>query len=55
MLLIDAQRSMRAIPSQEKTSGMSSWKRMSCTPATHSVRSKYVAARSPPTCRLRAL
>ena len=26
-----------------------------CTPATHSVRRKYVAARSPPSCRLRAL
>ena len=28
---------------------------MSCTPATHSVRSKYFAAESPPSCRLRAL
>ena len=30
------------MPSQCSTSGISSWKRMSCTPATHSVRRKYV-------------
>jgi len=29
-------------------SGMSCWKRASWTPATHSVRAKYVAAWSPP-------
>ena len=38
--LIEAQRSMRVMPSQWNTSGTSSWKRMSCTPATHSVRAK---------------
>ena len=54
-LLIDTRRSMRLMPSQCSTSGISSWKRTSCTPATHSVRSKYAAARSPPGCRLRAL
>jgi len=55
MLLIEAKRSMRAMPSQWNTSGISSWKRMSCTPATHSVRLKYCAAESPPGWRLRAL
>ena len=51
----EAKRSMRDMPSQWKMSGISSWKRMSCTPATHSVRRKYLSALSPPTCRLRAL
>src|SRR5438067_11573787 len=40
MFDIDTQRSMRRTPSQWKTSGTNSWKRTSCTPATHSVRSK---------------
>jgi uncharacterized oxidoreductase len=39
-LLIDTSRSMRVMPSQCSTSGISSWKRTSWTPATHSVRSK---------------
>ncbi len=55
MLLIDTRRWMFVMPSQWKTSGISSWKRMSCTPATHSVRAKYWSAVSPPTWRLRAL
>ena len=38
--IIEAQRSMRRMPSQCSTSGMSCWKRASWTPATHSVRSK---------------
>src|ERR1700748_872817 len=37
MLLMEAKRSMRAMPSQWNTSGISSCRRMSCTPATHSV------------------
>ena len=46
---------MRRMPSQFSTSGISSWKRMSWTPAMHSVRLKYWSARSPPSWRLRAL
>src|SRR5438046_997590 len=46
---------MCRMPSQCSTSGISSWKRTSCTPATHSVRAKYSSARSPPAWRLRAL
>jgi hypothetical protein len=41
------------IPSQCRTSGISSWWRMSLTPAMFSVRAKYCVALSPP--RLRAL
>ena len=41
MLLIDTRRWILVTPSQCSTSGISSWKRMSCTPATHSVRAKY--------------
>ena len=37
---IETSRSMRVTPSQCSTSGMSCWKRASCTPATHSVRAK---------------
>ena len=55
MLLIETKRSILLMPSQCSTSGISSWKRMSCTPATHSVRAKYWAALSPPFWRLRAL
>ena len=55
MLLIDTSRWILRTPSQCSTSGISSWKRMSCTPATHSVRAKYWSAVSPPTWRLRAL
>ncbi|SKZ40170.1 Uncharacterised protein [Mycobacteroides abscessus subsp. abscessus] len=55
ILLIETSRSILVMPNQCKTSGISSWKRMSCTPATHSVRAKYWSAVSPPTCRLRAL
>src|SRR5207248_2089661 len=40
MFDIDTQRSMRLTPSQWNTSGISSWNRMSWTPATHSVRWK---------------
>ena len=40
MSLIETKRSMRVMPSQCSTSGISCWKRASCTPATHSVRSK---------------
>ena len=40
MLLIDTRRWILRTPSQCSTSGISSWKRMSCTPATHSVRSE---------------
>jgi hypothetical protein len=54
-LLIETSRWILRMPSQCSTSGISSWKRMSCTPATHSVRRKYLSALSPPTCRLRAL
>jgi hypothetical protein len=39
-LLIDTKRWMCRMPSQCSTSGISSWKRTSCTPATHSVRAK---------------
>ena len=37
---IDTKRSIFVTPSQCSTSGISCWKRASCTPATHSVRSK---------------
>ena len=40
MSLMETKRSMRVRPSQWITSGISCWKRASCTPATHSVRSK---------------
>ena len=40
MSLMDTKRWMRVMPSQCSMSGISSWKRMSCTPATHSVRWK---------------
>ena len=40
MSLMEAKRWMRVIPSQCSTSGISSWNRMSWTPATHSVRLK---------------
>ncbi len=53
--LMETKRSMRLRPSQWITSGINCWKRASCTPATHSVRSKYCAAASPPSWRLRAL
>jgi hypothetical protein len=54
-LLMLTSRWILRMPSQCSTSGISSWKRMSCTPATHSVRRKYLSALSPPTWRLRAL
>ena len=38
--LIEMKRSIRFNPSQWMTSGINCWKRASCTPATHSVRSK---------------
>jgi hypothetical protein len=40
MFDMDISRSIRRTPSQWSTSGISCWKRASCTPATHSVRSK---------------
>ncbi len=40
MSLMDTKRSMRRMPSQCSASGINCWKRASCTPATHSVRSK---------------
>jgi hypothetical protein len=38
---MDTKRSICFRPSQCTTSGINCWKRASCTPATHSVRSKY--------------
>ena len=55
MFDIDTRRWIFLTPSQCRTSGISSWNRMSWTPATHSVRAKYCAALSPPAWRLRAL
>lgn len=53
MSLIEIMLSILVIPSQWRTSGMSSWNRMSLTPAMSSVDLKYRSAESPP--RLREL
>mmetsp|Transcript_61963 Transcript_61963/g.202094 ORF Transcript_61963/g.202094 Transcript_61963/m.202094 type:complete len:250 (-) Transcript_61963:2336-3085(-) len=55
MSLIEMKRWILVTPSQCKTSGIRTWKRVSVTPATSFVQLKYSEALSPPSWRLRML